>query len=142
MRLVKLNNLNEMWELKKSYGENFIGILDSYLFYVIDNGNIVEINEEKVAKALKMPSLHGLKLLIAAMYMEKYENEEENTVEEEKIDGVEYKKIKAFVVDEDNENEEENIVDEDNENEEENIVDEDNESVNESPEKATKENAK
>ncbi|WP_268869239.1 hypothetical protein [Mycoplasmopsis canis] len=44
MRLVRLDNLNEMWELKRLYGINFIGVLNGNKYYKTQNRNIISID--------------------------------------------------------------------------------------------------
>ncbi|EIE39867.1 hypothetical protein MCANPG14_02321 [Mycoplasmopsis canis PG 14] len=70
MRLVRLDNLNEMWELKRLYGINFVGVLNGYQFYKIHNNNIISIEEDIASELLKLNSLIKLKLVVAAMYFE------------------------------------------------------------------------
>ncbi|EIE41651.1 hypothetical protein MCANUFG1_02216 [Mycoplasmopsis canis UFG1] len=70
MRLVRLDNLNEMWELKNAYGDEFVGVLNGYQFYKTQNRNIISIEEERTAELLKLNSVSKLKLVVAAMYFE------------------------------------------------------------------------
>ncbi|WBP84347.1 hypothetical protein [Mycoplasmopsis edwardii] len=70
MRLVRLDNLNEMWELKRLYGINFVGVLNGHKYYKFIDNNIVKINEENVSSLLKLNGVNKLKLIIAAMYFE------------------------------------------------------------------------
>ncbi|EIE40080.1 hypothetical protein MCANUF31_02256 [Mycoplasmopsis canis UF31] len=69
MRLVRLDNLNEMWELKRLYGTNFVGVLNGK-YYKTQNRNIISIEEERTTELLKLNSLSKLKLVVAAMYFE------------------------------------------------------------------------
>nr|WP_322958922.1 hypothetical protein [Mycoplasmopsis canis]WQQ12330.1 hypothetical protein RRG48_03015 [Mycoplasmopsis canis] len=68
MRLVRLDNLNEMWELKRLYGINFVGVLKGNKYYKFIDNNIVKINEENVINILNLNNSTELKLIIAAMY--------------------------------------------------------------------------
>ncbi|WP_117275242.1 hypothetical protein [Mycoplasmopsis edwardii] len=70
MRLARLDNLNEMWELKRLYGINFVGVLKGYKYYKFIDNNIVKINEENVIKILNLNNATELRLIIAAMYFE------------------------------------------------------------------------
>ncbi|EIE40294.1 hypothetical protein [Mycoplasmopsis canis] len=70
MRLVRLDNLNEMWELKKLYGSEFIGVLNGCKYYKTQNRNIISIEEDIASELLKLNSLIKLKLVVAAMYFE------------------------------------------------------------------------
>lgn len=70
MRLVRLDNLNEMWKLKRLYGINFVGVLKGKKYYKFIENNIVKINEENVINILNLNNATELKLIIVAMYFE------------------------------------------------------------------------
>lgn len=70
MRSVRLDNLNEMRELKRLYGSEFIGVLNANKYYKIRDSKIISIEEDIASKLLKLNSLIELKLIVTAMYFE------------------------------------------------------------------------
>ncbi|WAM03721.1 hypothetical protein ONA22_01585 [Mycoplasmopsis cynos] len=68
MRLVRLDNLNEMWGLKRLYGIRIYHFLNEYKYYKFIENNIVKINEENVINILSLNNATELKLIIVAMY--------------------------------------------------------------------------
>ncbi|VEU64866.1 hypothetical protein [Mycoplasmopsis cynos] len=70
MKLVRLDNLNEMWGLKRLYGAEFIGALNVNQYYKTQNSNIISIEEGRASELLKLNSSTKLKLVVANMHLE------------------------------------------------------------------------